>query len=53
VLNLLRPGSCHRPTWCTPNADITKAEQAAEIIVLADYWNNAAGSDPGLLVSGS
>ncbi len=35
------------------NADITKAEQAAEIIVLADYWNNAAGSDPGLLVSGS
>ena len=32
------------------NADITKAEQAAEIIAFADYWNNAAGSDPGLLV---
>ena len=32
------------------SADITKAEQAAEIIAFADYWNNAAGSDPGLLV---
>jgi transposase len=32
------------------NADITKAEQAAEIIAFADYWNNATGSDPGLLV---
>jgi transposase len=35
------------------NADITKAEQAAEIIAFADYWNSATGSDPGLLVSGS
>jgi len=32
------------------NADITKAEQAKEIIAFADYWNNATGSDPGLLV---
>jgi transposase len=32
------------------NADITKAEQAAEIISFADYWKNATGSDPGLLV---
>src|SRR6266849_1328521 len=32
------------------NADITKAEQAAEIIAFADYWNNATGFDPGLLV---
>jgi len=32
------------------NADITKAEQALEIIAFADYWKNATGSDPGLLV---
>ncbi|HTQ90289.1 MAG TPA: hypothetical protein VMK84_12435, partial [Streptosporangiaceae bacterium] len=32
------------------NADITKAEQATEIIAFADYWKNATGSDPGLLV---
>jgi hypothetical protein len=32
------------------NADITKTEQAAEIIAFADYWNTATGSDPGLLV---
>src|SRR5208282_6161912 len=32
------------------NADITKAEQAAEIIAFADYWNIATGADPGLLV---
>jgi hypothetical protein len=32
------------------NADLTKAEQAAEIIAFADYWNHATGSDPGLLV---
>ncbi len=32
------------------NADLTKAEQAAEIIAFADYWNNTTGSDPGLLV---
>ena len=31
------------------NADITKAEQAAEIIAFADYWQQATGSDPGLL----
>jgi hypothetical protein len=35
------------------NADITKAEQAAEIIAFADYWKNATGADPGLLVFGS
>jgi transposase len=32
------------------NADITKAEQAAEIIAFADYWQQATGSDPGMLV---
>jgi hypothetical protein len=32
------------------NADITKAEQAAEIIAFADYWQAATGADPGLLV---
>jgi hypothetical protein len=32
------------------NADITKAEQAREIIAFADYWRTATGSDPGLLV---
>jgi transposase len=32
------------------NADITKAEQAAEIIAFADYWKAATGGDPGLLV---
>ena len=32
------------------NADITKAEQAAEIIAFADYWQQATSSDPGLLV---
>lgn len=31
-------------------ADLTKAEQAAEIIAFADYWKHATGSDPGLLV---
>jgi hypothetical protein len=32
------------------NADLTKAEQAAEIINFADYWQHATGADPGLLV---
>jgi hypothetical protein len=32
------------------NADITKAEQAREIIAFADYWQQATGTDPGLLV---
>jgi hypothetical protein len=32
------------------NADITKAEQAREIIAFADYWRQATGADPGLLV---
>ena len=32
------------------NADITKAEQAREIIAFADYWQHATGKDPGLLV---
>lgn len=32
------------------NADITKTEQAREIIAFADYWRAAAGADPGLLV---
>jgi hypothetical protein len=32
------------------NADLTKAEQAHEIIAFADYWQNITGKDPGLLV---
>ena len=32
------------------NADITKTEQAREIIAFADYWNAATGQDPALLV---
>jgi hypothetical protein len=32
------------------NADLTKAEQAREIIAFADYWQTVAGTDPGLLV---
>jgi transposase len=32
------------------NADITTAEQAREIIAFADYWQQATGTDPGLLV---
>jgi transposase len=32
------------------NADLTKAEQAREIIAFADYWQNVTGADPGLLV---
>jgi hypothetical protein len=32
------------------NADITKAEQAAEIIAFADYWKQATGAEPGMLV---
>ena len=32
------------------NADITKAEQASEILAFADYWKAATGAEPGLLV---
>jgi transposase len=32
------------------NADITKAEQAREIIAFADYWHAATGAEAGLLV---
>ncbi|MBI3256342.1 MAG: hypothetical protein HYZ59_00990 [Actinobacteria bacterium] len=32
------------------NADVTKAEQAREVIAFAEYWSRVAGSDPGLLV---
>jgi hypothetical protein len=32
------------------NADLTKAEQAREIISFADYWATTTGADPGLLV---
>jgi hypothetical protein len=32
------------------NADITKTEQAREIIAFAGYWTSATGSGPGLLV---
>jgi hypothetical protein len=32
------------------NADLTKTEQAREIIAFADYWQEVAGTDPGLLV---
>jgi hypothetical protein len=32
------------------NADITKTEHAREILAFADYWHQATGTDPGLLV---
>jgi hypothetical protein len=32
------------------NADVTKAEQATEVIAFAEYWKRVAGADPGLLV---
>ena len=32
------------------NAELTKAEQAREILAFADYWHAATGEDPGLLV---
>ena len=32
------------------NAELTKAEQAREVIAFADYWQQIAGTDPGLLV---
>lgn len=32
------------------NAELTKAEQAREVIAFADYWQEVSGSDPGLLV---
>ncbi|MCA1680024.1 MAG: hypothetical protein LC777_14300 [Actinobacteria bacterium] len=32
------------------NAELTKAEQAREVIAFADYWQRVSGSDPGLLV---
>lgn len=32
------------------NADITKAEQSREILAFADYWKQATGAHPGLLV---
>jgi len=31
------------------NADVTKAEQANEVIAFAEYWARVAGADPGLL----
>ena len=32
------------------NADVTKAEQATEVIAFAEYWSRVSGADPGLLV---
>jgi transposase len=32
------------------NAELTKAEQAREVIAFADYWQQISGADPGLLV---
>lgn len=32
------------------NADITKADQSREILAFADYWKQATGANPGLLV---
>ena len=32
------------------NAELTKTEQAREVIAFADYWQNVCGADPGLLV---
>jgi len=32
------------------NADLTKTEQASEILAFAEHWKNATGAQPGLLV---
>jgi len=32
------------------NADVTKAEQAREVIAFAECWKRVPGADPGLLV---
>jgi transposase len=32
------------------NADLTKAEQAKEVVAFAQYWARVSGADPGLLV---
>jgi transposase len=32
------------------NADVTKAEQAKEVLAFAEYWHRVSGRDPGLLV---
>jgi hypothetical protein len=32
------------------NADVTKAEQAKEVLAFAEYWHRVCGRDPGLLV---
>jgi len=31
------------------NADLTKAEQAGEVLAFAEYWSRVSGKDPGLL----
>ncbi|MGH9070597.1 MAG: hypothetical protein ACRDX8_05385 [Acidimicrobiales bacterium] len=31
------------------NADLTKAEQAKEVLAFATYWHRVSGADPGLL----
>ncbi|MGH9205384.1 MAG: hypothetical protein ACRD1G_02305, partial [Acidimicrobiales bacterium] len=31
------------------NADLTKAEQAGEVLASAEYWSRVSGRDPGLL----
>ena len=31
------------------NADVTKAEQAVEVLAFAEYWSRVSGRDPGLL----
>jgi hypothetical protein len=31
------------------NADLTKAEQANEVLAFAEYWSRVSGRDPGLL----
>ena len=46
--HLLRHHASNKMVYA--NADITKTEQAREIIAFADYWQHATGSDPGLLV---
>ncbi len=46
------PKSPSRSTTWPPdaNADLTKADQANEVIAFADYWARVAGAEPGLLV---
>ncbi|MDQ5832370.1 MAG: hypothetical protein M3550_04835 [Actinomycetota bacterium] len=49
VLSFFAQDGCHS-TLCYANADISKAEQAHEIIRFCEFWAKSTGQQPGLLV---